>query len=139
MAGYVLYEGLASGTYTNTFDVGNTTNATISQLVPGSTYYFALAAYDTNRVQSLLSQEVSYQVPASASGATLVIKMSTNHQPVLLGNAPAGYTYNVQASQNLSTWSNIASVTANTNGSLQFTDTNAVMPINFYRLQQTAP
>jgi hypothetical protein len=139
VAGYILYEGLASQNYTNTFDVGNATNATISQLVPGTTYYFAVAAYDSNNVQSLLSPEVSYLVPNNGgSGATLQVAMSAN-QALLSGNAPAGYSYNVQASQDLKTWRNIGSVTADSNGSLQFTDTNAPGPLNFYRLLQTSP
>ena len=137
VAGYIVYEGVVSQNYTNSFDVGNTTSATISQLVPGTTYYFAVAAYDTNHVQSLLSPEVSYLVPNN--GPNLQITMTVNSQPLLTGNAPAGYTYNVQASHDLTTWTNIASITAGSNGSLRFTDTNAAGSLNFYRLLQTSP
>ena len=137
VAGYIIYEGVVSQNYTNSFDVGNTTTATISQLVPGTTYYFAVAAYDTNHVQSLLSSEISYLVPSNR--ANLQITMTANSQPLLTGNAPAGYTYTVQASHDLTTWTNIGSITADSSGSLQFTDTNAVGRLNFYRLLQASP
>ena len=38
VTGYRLYDGVASGTYTNVIDVGNETNVTVSSLVYGVTY-----------------------------------------------------------------------------------------------------
>ena len=46
VAGYRIHYGVASGTYTQVVDVGNTTMASISGLVDGTTYYFALSAYN---------------------------------------------------------------------------------------------
>ena len=63
VVGYILYEGGASGDYTNATDVGNATSATVSNLVWGCTYYFAVAAYDTNDDESPLSGEISFTVP----------------------------------------------------------------------------
>jgi hypothetical protein len=63
VAGYHLYDGIASLTYTNVIDVGNATNATVSGLVGGVTYFFAATAYDTNGQESVFSDEVSYTVP----------------------------------------------------------------------------
>jgi len=66
VAGYNVYYGGASGTYTNKICAGNTTNATVSGLVPGTTYYFAATAYAASGSESPFSGEASYQVPLNA-------------------------------------------------------------------------
>jgi hypothetical protein len=68
VAGYRLYDGVTSGTYTNVIDVGNATSATVTNLVRGVTYFFAVRAYDTNGQESVLSDEVSYTVPWLTNG-----------------------------------------------------------------------
>ncbi len=66
-AGYRLYIGGASGSYTNMIDAGNHTNTTVSGLVSGGTYYFAVTDYTTDGLESDFSGEISYQVPASTN------------------------------------------------------------------------
>ena len=63
VAGYDVYYGKASLTYTNKLSVGNVTNATVSGLIGGKTYYFAVTAHDASGVESLPSNEVAYSVP----------------------------------------------------------------------------
>jgi hypothetical protein len=63
IAGYNVYYGGASGTYTNEICAGDATNATISGLVEGTTYYFAATSYDALGTNSPFSSEVSYLVP----------------------------------------------------------------------------
>jgi hypothetical protein len=65
IAGYNLYFGGASGFYTNRISTGNATNVTVIGLIPGATYYFAATANSTIGLESPLSSEVSYQVPAN--------------------------------------------------------------------------
>ena len=60
IAGYRVYYGPASRTYTNTLTVGNATSATISNLVTGATYYFTATVYDTANLESDFSNEVGY-------------------------------------------------------------------------------
>jgi len=64
VTGYKVYFGLASRTYTTSIDVGNVTNATVTGLLAGTTYYFAVTAYDSAGLESDFSAEVSYTVPA---------------------------------------------------------------------------
>ena len=64
VAGYKIYYGTACGTYSNVVEVGNTTNAAISGLVPGTTYYFAATTLDNNGNESQFSNEAVYDVPA---------------------------------------------------------------------------
>ncbi|HWX21958.1 MAG TPA: LamG-like jellyroll fold domain-containing protein [Candidatus Binatia bacterium] len=62
IAGYRLYQGQASETYSLTNDLGNITNTTVSGLTVGATYFFAVTAYDINGLESLPSSEISYTV-----------------------------------------------------------------------------
>jgi fibronectin type 3 domain-containing protein len=56
---YNLYYGAASATYTNKVAAGTNTTASISNLVDGTTYFFAATAVDTNGLESGYSTEVS--------------------------------------------------------------------------------
>ena len=58
--GYRVYQGGASGVYTNSSDVGDVTNATISNLTPGVTYFTAVTAYDGTGLESFYSTEISF-------------------------------------------------------------------------------
>ena len=62
LAGYRIYVGTASGTYSfpgSAFVAGNVTSYTISNLPIGQTYFFAISAYDSAGNESPLSAEVS--------------------------------------------------------------------------------
>ena len=98
IAGYRLYEGGASRTYTNVLDLRMWTNGTFSALISGATYFFAATAYSTNGLESDYSLEVSYTVP-----------LPTNNSPAITLTSPAnGSAYVAPATINLA-----ASVTAN--------------------------
>jgi hypothetical protein len=58
--GYRLHYGTSSHSYSQTSDLGNTTTTTVSNLLPGQTYYFAVTDYNTAGVQSSYSNEVSF-------------------------------------------------------------------------------
>ncbi|MGD8353521.1 MAG: fibronectin type III domain-containing protein [Pseudomonadota bacterium] len=59
LAGYKLYYGTSSGSYSNVLDVGSYTNAEIGNLPPG-TYYLAVTAYDMYGNESSFSEEVDH-------------------------------------------------------------------------------
>ncbi len=63
IAGYRLFWGpLNSGATAR--DVGNTTQAEITDLTPGSTYYFYVTAYNTSGLESDPSTNITYTVPS---------------------------------------------------------------------------
>ena len=78
VAGYKIYYGTASRSYTQSVDVGNLTSYTLSNLSDGRTYYFALMGYDSSGNKSGYSNEMSktfastYSITAtSGSGGTV--------------------------------------------------------------------
>ncbi|MBD2844011.1 fibronectin type III domain-containing protein [Paenibacillus sp. IB182496] len=60
-AGYRLYYGTASGSYTETVEVGNNLGQLVTGLTPGATYYFTVKAYN-GRGESPASAELSATV-----------------------------------------------------------------------------
>ena len=132
VTGYNVYYGIASGTYnTNPVNAGNATNATISGLVQGATYYFAATTYSCLGVESPFSSEVSYTVPILPG---VQLRVTPAKQFILTVNGPIGHTYDIQATQDFKTWTVIGTVTVGAGGSLNFTDTNAAsFSKRFYR------
>ena len=63
VVGYNIYHGVASRTYTNVINAANNLTCTVSNLVRGTTYYFAATAYDNWGLESDYSEELSYTVP----------------------------------------------------------------------------
>jgi len=59
VAGYKIKYGTQSGSYSQFVDVGNSTNYIVPNLTEGTTYFFRVAAYDSNRVEGTPSVEVS--------------------------------------------------------------------------------
>jgi len=70
LAGYIVYCGTSSGTYATSYDAGASTTFLLTGAQSGTTYYIAVAAYDTSRNVSLLSAERSVSVPATSSSTT---------------------------------------------------------------------
>ena len=58
LAGYMVYWGTTSGDYSDSKDVGITTQHTITGLQDGVKYYFAATAYDHDKYESGYSQEL---------------------------------------------------------------------------------
>ena len=64
-AGYKIYYGKSSRTYTNSVDVGNALSATIQGLQPNKVYYFSVTAYNAGKTESGYSTEVVSSTPAA--------------------------------------------------------------------------
>jgi hypothetical protein len=61
VVGYTLYYGVGSRNYTNLVDVGLATTGVISNLVTGTTYYFAVTSHSSDGLESDFSTEVVWQ------------------------------------------------------------------------------
>ena len=111
VAGYVVKYGAASGVYTNSLNVGNQLTATISGLQDSATYYFAVTARDANGLESVPSNEISYEVPIQFHITAPGLKMSMGSQggdPVQFRFlSSANQTYELQATEDLQNWTTI--------------------------------
>ncbi len=76
VVGYVVYVGTEPGVYPQTFDVGVQTTFAYAEAVLGRRYYFAVAAYATERQVGPRSTEISgvttVQTPAPATPPSVV-------------------------------------------------------------------
>jgi Fibronectin type III domain len=104
VAGYAIYVGNSSGNYTSRFDVGTNTQITLTGLQEGTTNYFAVTAYNSARLESPVSSAVPYIIPGLVRFAmpTAPGGAGTVSFPVAVG-----HSYELQASTNLTTWSNL--------------------------------
>jgi hypothetical protein len=134
---YNLYYGAASATYTNVVAAGTNTTVSISNLVDGTTYYFAATAVDTNDLESAYSTEVSTLIPTNATNspptlnalANLTINENAGLQTVNLSGITSGATNQTQTLTVTATSSNtgliptpaVSYTSPNTTGSITFT------------------
>ena len=104
VAGYNVYYGGASRSYTNVINVGNTTNTVVNGLVEGQTYYFAVTAYTFDGTESDYSDEFVYLVP----GLLTITSGATPDAPLQIRFPVAvGQFYELQQSTNLTSWSTV--------------------------------
>jgi hypothetical protein len=132
VVGYYLYYGTTSGVYTNKINVGTNTTWTVAALAAGTTNYFTTTSYNASGIESGYVPEVSYLVPGILTLTQNVISGLTSiHFPV----AP-GSSYQVQASSDLITWSNLWSTpTETTNAWVEYDEpVSSTIPARFYRL-----
>src|SRR5262245_46049559 len=78
VAGYRVYYGQASHTYTSQIDVGLQTSYTVTGLTDGQTYYFAATAYNLAGTDSGYSNEVSTTLSTSPSATAPVAAFSAS-------------------------------------------------------------
>jgi hypothetical protein len=138
IAGYNIYYGGASHTYTNKISVGKATSVTISGLVQGETYYFAATTYSASGLESPFSGELAYLVPVNVPIVNqpptlnaindLTITENTGLQTVSLSDITSGATTEnqtltvtaVSSVTNLIPNPSVNYTSANTTGSLRF-------------------
>ncbi len=139
VTGYRLYEGGVSQVYTNTIDTGKATTVTVSGLVPGATYFFAVTAYTSIGLESPFSPQIAYTA-AVPTRPKLALLLQSAKQAVLTGTGPAGYRYDILAGQGLTNWVVIGGVTNDASGAFRFTDpASATNKVRCYRLRQSSP
>lgn len=140
VAGYYVHYGTISGTYTTEVDTGSDTTIQISDLVVGETYYFAVTAYNAQRIQSAPSGEIAYTVPEVVpTPVTGVVRMlpagASNRLPRLQLQVPANRPYVVLASEDLKSWTPIHQGVSASTDWIEWSDPRAaLLPQRFYRL-----
>jgi len=133
VAGYNIYYGTSAGNYTNKVTVGNTTTATVSNLIAGATYYFTATAYNSAGVESDFSNETSFIVPGTLK---LTPGVNVGDAPLIRFPVEPGHWYEVQATSDLQSWTTISQTdVATANEWVQYSDPDAAaFSSRFYRL-----
>ena len=93
VTGYNLYYGTSSHSYSASVAAGSATNATVSGLTAGTTYFFAVTAYDSFGIESDFSVETNY-VPV-ASGNTPPVISIINDQVTVQDNSAGPISFTV--------------------------------------------
>jgi PKD repeat protein len=97
-AGFVLYCGPASRSYPIRVDVGNTDAYTIASLPEGATTFCAVTAYDSGKVESDYSKELSFYLAA----AMPVVNFSASPAS---GTAPVSVAFTNTTTGQVTSWS----------------------------------
>ena len=134
---YNVYYGTASGSYSASISAGSATTATVSNLLDGTTYYFAATAVNSSGVESPDSNEISYTTPGSGVNqpptldaiGNLAINEDAAQQNVALTGITSGATNEVQTLTVSASSSNpnlipnpaVSYTSPNTSGGLTFT------------------
>jgi hypothetical protein len=69
VAGYTIYYGNYSGVYSQSMNAGPATSATVTNIVPGETYFFIVTAHTAADVQSAPSNQVMFRYGAGSSNS----------------------------------------------------------------------
>lgn len=122
--GYRIYYGTSSGNYTDSIDVGNTNQATITILIETTTYFFVARAYDTSG-ESGNSNEVSwsYNVPDLIAPSINVTGPSRTSNQVITLNGTASDNQAV----NEVTWENDRGGSGIAQGTTSWTASNVIL------------
>jgi hypothetical protein len=128
VSGYAVYQGTASGTYTQRLDVGAQTSVTIADLVESVTYYFAVTAYTVAGVESTPSNEIAYTVPSGQIPRPYISSFRfTTEGPTLTWSCVPGRYYRVMCkdSLNAAQWTFLSPELFANGSTLQWVDTTA--------------
>jgi fibronectin type 3 domain-containing protein len=95
VTGYVVRHGTTSGVYSSATNVGNQTSASVTGLQAGRTYYLVVTARNAAGVESLPSNEATYQATTNLPVVTLTTPIAgANFQSPTTINLAASVTAN---------------------------------------------
>ena len=81
LAGYKLYVGTLPGIYSGYVDVGPATSFQLFDLIPGTTYHFALTAYNSGGLESDFTPELTKQVPLVITNGVFTLDPALTNSP----------------------------------------------------------
>jgi Fibronectin type III domain len=133
VAGYNVYYGNASRSYTSVTNVGNTSSAVIGGLVEGRAYYFAVTAYTFDGFESDYSDEIVYVVP----GRLTITQGASPSSPIQIRfPVSINHSYELQVSADLKTWSTIWTTTGAANDWAEFDVMPTSLGAEYFRVIQ---
>lgn len=134
ITGYRLHSGVESGNYTSSVVIGNVSSYTLAGLERGTVYYFVITAINSIGLESDYSNEVSF-LPGLEEAS---IQLAANGAVDLLIYGIIGQTYDIEATEDMETWTFISNITITDGGSYRFSDPNAAaFKKRFYRTRKS--
>lgn len=134
VTGYRVHYGTVSENYNSSIAVGNVTNVTVPGLASGTVYFFAVTAINSNGFESDFSNHVSFLPGLQGTS----IKIAENGAVDLSVKGLIGQAYDIEATEDLKTWTIISTITLGDGGSQKFTDPDAAeYPTRFYRIRKS--
>jgi hypothetical protein len=131
ISGYAVYYGATSSSMDNRLDAGSQLSANITGLLPATTYFYEVVAYDSSGDESAISGIQTYTTPPLSP---LQISQASNGTVSIRFQASPGAACQVQytATLNPPAWTALTNVVADSNGMVSVTDlVNG--PQRFYR------
>jgi hypothetical protein len=132
VTGFSVYYGGGSGVYTGRVTVPFTNRATISGLIEGSTYYFAVTAHNAIGMESLPSNEVAYLVPGVMLKLKQLPPSGFPNAFLLASTGVVPFAWVVEVTENLRTWKIL---TRGTNSAVNVTVVTSNTPQLFFRVR----
>jgi hypothetical protein len=106
LAGYKVYYGTTSRSYTNSVSAGTQTTYTIpsSGMNAGKTYYFAVTALNTSGIESAYSNEASKTIPSCDTNSDSVTNVLDLQRlvNVILGTVSTSAAYDLNGDSSVS-------------------------------------
>jgi hypothetical protein len=137
IAGYKIYYGTNSGSYTQVVSAGPATQRAIAGLTPGTSYFFAATACDDTGLESDYSNEIPFTAPAARPDVSLpelsLLRTGTNSILQWPTNYP-GYTLQSSSSP-AGGWTDLASSPSVSGSAYTYTHTASAAQ-QYYRLKQ---
>jgi hypothetical protein len=106
--------------------------ARLGNLKPGTNYFWSVQAVDTAFAGSPFAAEGGFTALADRPASVSIVLGSPGTVRATWRGTP-GFAYQVFASTNLSTWSLLATPTADPNGLFDIVDSTLIAPARFYR------
>jgi hypothetical protein len=133
VAGYNVYYGTSSRSYTSSINTGDNAQVVIDGLVEGQTYYFAVTAYTFDGYESDYSDEIIYIVP----GMLTITPGATSSDPLQIRFPVApGYTYEVQSSADLQNWTTVWETSDDLNEWVEYDASPSGLGAEYFRVVQ---
>jgi len=137
IAGYRLYYGGAPRTYPVVIDVGPATSCSVSNLVPGTTYFFAVTAYGHFGMESDFSPEIVY-----TPGLRIASIVSDGEGSSLTWQTQPGAVYRVLVSHTLTDplWVDVSGPLPAFSTIISWTHVKVTSDsCTFYRIEEVSP
>jgi len=117
-------------------NAGSRLAAELSNVLPGTNYYWSVQAVDSAFAGGPFAQEGSFALPVPNAPHLLSIQRETNRFRIEASGSP-GWNYGILSSPapttNAAGWPRLGTAAADAAGHLTFTDTNSTAPLRFYR------